>query len=407
MRATTSFGRRWLWALAPLGMAAAGCSGNGTPAPNAGSTSPAPTPAPTPSASVNAGGLAATPLAAAPFTLQEAGDFDVPWAIAFLPGGDALVTERSGALKLWREGQPTRTIAGTPSVSFAGQGGLGDVVLHPDFASNRLVYLSWAEAGTGGKGAVVGRARLSDDMARLESLTVIWRQSPKVEGDGHFGHRIAFGPDGMLYISSGERQKFTPAQDRDQNLGKIIRLTDSGAIPADNPWAAEGGVRAQIWSLGHRNPLGIAFDSAGRLWETEMGPEGGDELNLIQRGGNYGYPNASNGSRYGGADIPDHAPGDGYVAPLIWWTPVISPGGLLIYSGSRFPAWRGDAFIPALSGQGLVRVHLSGASATPGDRWATGFRVRAVAQSPDGGLWLLEDGGTAGQGRLFRMIPKS
>ena len=396
--------------LLPLTLTMSACSGSGgTPAPGEAGVAPAPAPTGSaPTASVNAGALIATPLADAPFTLAEAADFDVPWAIAFLPGtAQALVTERSGALKLWQPGQPIRVVGGTPAVSFAGQGGLGDVVLHPQFANNRLVYLSWAEDGDGGKGAAVGRARLSDDMSRLENFEVIWRQNPKVSGDGHFAHRIAFGPDGMLYISSGDRQKFTPAQDMDQNLGKILRLTDTGAIPADNPWVSAGGVRAQIWSLGHRNPLGIAFDADGRLWETEMGPEGGDELNLIQRGGNYGYPNVSNGSHYGGADIPDHAAGDGYIAPLVWWTPVISPGGLMIYSGAQFPTWRGDAFIPALSGQGLVRIDLDGVSARPGDRWGFGFRVRAVAQGPEGGLWVLEDGGSNGQGRLFRLTPKS
>ena len=288
-----------------------------------------------------------------------------------------------------------------------GQGGLGDVVLHPQFASNRLVYLSWAEEGEGGKGAVVARARLSDDLGApaLESLEIIWRQSPRVDGNGHFGHRIAFGPDGMLYISSGERQKFTPAQDMAQTLGKVIRLTDSGGIPADNPFAGQGGVTAQIWSLGHRNPLGLAFDADGRLWEMEMGPAGGDELNIVTRGGNYGYPIVSNGNHYDGRDIPDHAPGDGYIAPRLWWNPVISPGGLMIYHGTAFPAWRGDAFIPALSGTGLVRVDLDGENARQPDRWNLELRVRAVAQDPAGGIWLLEDGGRQGEGRLYPPRP--
>ena len=182
----------------------------------------------------------------------------------------------------------------------------------------------------------------------LENSAVIWRQTPKVDGRGHYGHRIAFGPDGFLYISSGERQKFTPAQDMQQNLGKIVRLNDDGSVPADNPFADRGGVTAQIWSLGHRNPLGLAFDAQGRLWNVEMGPQGGDELNLVQRGANYGYPIVSNGDHYGGADIPDHDTRPDFAAPAAWWNPVISPSSLLFYSGSEFPDWQGDAFIGGL-----------------------------------------------------------
>jgi glucose/arabinose dehydrogenase len=240
----------------------------------------------------------------------------------------------------------------------------------------------------------------------LEGLEIIWRQTPKVDGNGHFGHRIAFGPDGMLYISSGERQKFTPAQDMAQNLGKVIRLTDSGAVPDDNPFVADGGVAAQIWSLGHRNPLGLAFDGDGRLWELEMGPAGGDELNLVTRGGNYGYPLVSNGNHYDGRDIPDHSASDGFVAPRLWWNPAISPGGMMVYRGSTFPDWRGDALIAALGGTGLVHIDLDGDTARQANRWNVEFRVRAVAEDPSGGVWLLEDGGRTGEGRLYRLVPR-
>ncbi len=356
----------------------------------------------------NLGAVAVVAVADAPFTLTEIADFDDPWAIAFLPDSPfALITEQSGKLMLWEQGGHVREIAGAPTVSYAGQGGLGDVVLHPDFASNRMVYLSWAEEGEGGKGAAVGRARLSDDMGRLEGLETIWRAQPFVTGNGHFGHRLAFGPDGMLYISTGDRQKFDPAQDMDATLGKVLRLTDTGGIPADNPFASAGGVRAQIWSLGHRNPLGLAFDGEGRLWDLEMGPAGGDELNLIQRGGNYGYPTVSNGDHYDGRAIPDHSAGDDFVAPKLWWNPAISPGDLAIYSGSAFPAWQGDAFIAALGATGLIRVDLDGEAARSGDRWDLGFRVRAVRQGSDGALWLLEDGGSQGEGRLYRLAPRS
>jgi aldose sugar dehydrogenase len=344
--------------------------------------------------------------------VEAMADFEAPWAMAVLPQNRGLlVTEKAGRLLWWTGDGPVQEVTGGPTVSFAGQGGLGDVVLSPTFARDRMVYLSWAEEGAGGlKGAAVGRGRLSADGQRLEGFTTIWRASPFVTGNGHFGHRIAFGPDGMLYISTGDRQKFEPAQDRTGTLGKILRLNLDGSVPRDNPFAAEGGVTAQIWALGVRNPLGIAFDDSGRLWEIEMGPMGGDELNLITRGGNYGYPNVSNGRHYpndrGGGDIPDHSAGDGFVAPQLWWTPVISPAGLMIYRGRAFPEWRGDAFIPALSGQGLLRVDLDGARARPGDRWAMGARIRAVAEGPDGAIWLLEDGRGTSQGRLLRLSPR-
>lgn len=363
---------------------------------------------PTREAADNLGPLAAETLANAPFTLTQIADFEDPWAIAFIPDSPfALVTEQAGKLMLWEQGGEVREVAGVPAVSYAGQGGLGDVALHPDFATNRLVYLTWAEEGEGGKGAALGRGRLSADMTRLENFETIWRAQPFVTGNGHFGHRIAFGPDGMLYLSTGERQKFDPAQDMDATLGKVLRLTDSGEVPADNPFASAGGARAQIWSLGQRNPLGLAFDADGRLWEMEMGPAGGDELNLIERGSNYGYPTVSNGDHYDGRDIPDHSAGDGFVAPKLWWKPAISPGDLTIYSGDAFADWRGDAFIAALGATGLVRVDLDGATARHGNRWDLGFRVRAVRQGNDGTLWLLEDGGSQGDGRLYRLTPRS
>lgn len=343
-----------------------------------------------------------------PFQVEAIGQFDEPWAMTFMPGGDLLVTERRGRIRLRRAHGATIEVGGGPEVDYGGQGGLGDIVLHPDFANNRLVYLSWAEAGPDGvRGAAVGRGRLNVGAAgaRIEGLEVIWRQVPKFSGRGHFGHRLAFSPDGRyLFISSGERQEFTPAQDMASNAGKVLRLNPDGTIPADNPFAAQGGVTAQIWSLGHRNPLGLAFAPDGRLWEVEMGPQGGDELNLIQRGANYGYPRVSNGDHYDGRDIPDHRPGDGFEAPRVWWTPVISPGDVIVYSGSLFPGWRGDALVGGLSGQALVRVDIDGANAREAERWDMGARIREVEQGPDGAVYLLEDG--AG-GRLLRLTPIS
>lgn len=335
-----------------------------------------------------------------PFDISARAVFDEPWAMVFLPDGRALITEKSGRLKLWSENGATVEVGGAPAVVDAGQGGLGDVALHPDFVHNHLVYLSWVEAGPGGKGAVVGRAGLVEDAkgVRLDGLRIIWSQTPKVSGSGHFGHRIAFGPDGMLYVSSGERQKFDPAQDMSATLGKIIRLTDTGAVPPDDLGPLG------IWTLGHRNPLGLAFDRSGRMWEAEMGPMGGDEVNLIERGSNYGWPKVSNGSHYDGRDIPDHAPGDGFAAPKVWWNPSISPSSLMIYSGTAFPQWRGDAFIGALSGQALIRVHLDGTNASKADQWPMGNRIREVEQGPDGAIWLLEDGR---RGRLLKLTPRN
>lgn len=340
-----------------------------------------------------------------PFEITEVAVFNEPWAMAFLPDGRALITEKAGKLKLWRKGQTAADVSGVPTVSYAGQGGLGDVVPHPDFAKNRIVYLSWAAAEGDVKGAAVGRAKLVEDNAgaRLENLTVIWRQSPKVSGNGHFGHRIAFGPDGKLYISSGERQKFDPAQDLSMNLGKVVRLDDDGSAPSDNPMSTKGGVTAQIYAYGIRNPLGLDFDAQGRLWEVEMGPRHGDELNLITPGANFGYPLASNGNHYDGRDIPDHRPGDGYVAPKVFWNPAISPGGMMVYKGKAFPNWTGDAFIGALGGKALVRVDLDGEQAAKADHWAMDNRIREVDQSADGHIWLLEDGD---KGRLLKLSPR-
>lgn len=379
----------------------------------AGCSGPVATPSastPAPATSASATGSPTGPRTAPdgrPFVVEELDQFDEPWAMAFLPGGELLITDRGGSLHLRAVDGRTVEIGGVPKVVHDGQGGLGDVIASPGFASDRTVYLSWVEPGEGGTGAVVGRARLagSSDAPELTGLRVIWRQQPKTSGSGHFGHRLAFSPDGAyLFVSSGERQKFDPAQDLGTNLGKILRLNPDGSPAAGNPWADQGGVTAEVWTRGHRNPLGLAFDPAGNLWSTEMGPQGGDELNLIEAGRNYGWPRASNGSHYGGGDIPDHRDGDGFAAPAAFWNPSISPGSLLVYTGDAFPHWRGDAFIGALSGEALVRVDLSGTTATEGDTWPMGQRIREVEQAPDGSIWLLED--TPG-GRLLRLAPPS
>lgn len=342
------------------------------------------------------------------FDVRPVAKFSEPWAMTFLPDGRLLVTEKKGALKVVTPDGKTSDVSGTPAVDYGGQGGFGDVVLHPRFSDNGWVYLSYAEAGDGDtRGAAVARAKLTLDAADgglLDGLTVIWRQHPKMEGRGHYGHRIAFAPDGHLFISSGERQHFDPAQDMGSNLGKIVRLNDDGSSPKDNPFSAQGGVAAQVWSLGHRNPLGMAFDRAGRLWNIEMGPKGGDELNLVVRGDNYGYPIVSNGDHYDGKDIPDHATRPEFHAPAVSWTPVISPGGFIIYSGKRFAGWEGNGLIAGLTSKALVRVVFDGTAAREVERYDMGQRIREVEQGPDGTVWLLEDGSA---GRLLQLTPRA
>jgi len=343
-----------------------------------------------------AGKFVATPMA----------KFKKPWAMTFLPDGRLLVTEKKGALKVHAIGGKTGNVSGVPKVAYGGQGGLGDVVLHPNFASNQLVYLSYVEAGEGDtRGAAVARVKLTLDAkggGALSGLQVIWRQVPKVEGKGHYGHRIAFN-GGYLWITSGERQKFEPAQDMQANLGKVLRLNDDGSVPPDNPFAQQGGVTAQIWTLGHRNPLGIAFDAQSRLWVHEMGPSGGDELNMIERGENYGYPRVSNGDHYDGRVIPDHSTSSEYKAPVVSWNPVISPAGFIIYRGSLFPNWQGSGFIGGLSSEALIRIAFDGTTAREAERFDMDARIREVEEGPDGAIWLLEDGRSGG--RLLKLTP--
>jgi len=354
-----------------------------------------------------------------PFVVEPVASFDQPWAMAFLPDGRMLVTEKKGNLFIVNsDGKKSRLVRGLPDVDYGGQGGLGDVALHPDFAKNNVIYLSYAEGGVGGtRGAAVARAVLTetDRAAELTQFEVIWRQYPKVVGFGHYGHRIAFDDQGFLYISSGDRQKFTPAQDMQSTLGKIVRLRDDGSVPQDNPFVDyfsrdplvdDEGVYGQIWSLGHRNPLGLAFDLDGRLLVMEMGPAGGDELNRVRRGGNYGYPVVSNGDHYDGRPIPDHDTRPEFDKPLLWWTPVVSPGNLIVYRGSLFRDWRGDALIAGLSSQAIVRVEFDGDAAREAERYPMGARIRCVVEGPDGALWVLEDERGDSGGRLLRLSPR-
>ena len=345
-----------------------------------------------------------------PFSMTEVTRFDSPWAMTFLPDGRLLVTEMAGNLRLHDLGTgETGNIEGVPEVVYAGQGGLGDVLLHPQFADNQQIYISYVEAGEGGFGAAVALARLElneNGGGELEDLQVIWRQTPKMSGNGHFGHRLAFDNGGMLWISSSERQEFEPAQDMTGNLGKIVRLNGDGSVPDDNPFTDQGEVATQVWSLGHRNILGMAFDADGRLWAHEMGPRGGDELNLIEKGANYGYPVVSNGEHYDGRPIPDHATRPEFDAPVVTWTPVISPAGFIIYDGELFPEWQGSGFVGGLSSQSLVRIEFDGESAKEAERFDLQQRVREVEQGPDGAIWLLEDGKRGSNGTLLKLTPQ-
>lgn len=354
-----------------------------------------------------------------PFDAAIVASFDEPWAMTFLPDGRMLVTERKGNLFIvTQDGQKSRPVRNVPDVAYGGQGGLGDVVLHPEFAENRIVYLSYAESGVGNtRGAAVARGVLDADARRpaLSNVEVVWRQYPKVFGRGHYGHRLLFDRDGFLWISSGDRQKFTPAQDMQSNMGKVLRLNADGSVPADNPFVDylsedplvdDEGVFGQVWSLGHRNPLGIAFDLEARLWAIEMGPAGGDELNRIVRGGNFGYPIVSNGDHYDGREIPDHDTRPEFLEPAAWWTPVISPGNLIVYKGEAFADWRGNALAAGLSSQAIVRIALDGDTAREIERYPMGARIRSVVEGPEGALWVLEDERDDSRGRLLKLTPR-
>ncbi|MDP1028691.1 PQQ-dependent sugar dehydrogenase [Sphingomonas sp. KR1UV-12] len=383
--------RSWLTALW-LPLLAVGCGDDG----GGSGLSPVPAPTPSPTASPTP-----TPATTTAVSRTNVATMDNGWAMTFLPDGRLLVTERPGRLRLVTTGGVVTTVSGTPAVNAAGQGGLLDVALDPDFASNRYVYLSFAESGSGGAGLAVARGTLAADAASLGDVRVVWRQVPKIGNeDRHYGGRMAFAGDGTLYVTAGERHQGAPAQDLTVTLGKIIRINRDGTIPSDNPFVGTTGARTEIWSLGHRNPYGLVFAADGRLFESEMGPEGGDEFNLITRGANYGWRTVSEGND--GEVLPRHATRPEFVAPLVSWTPVIAPGGMIQYRGTRFVGWDGDFILAGLTAQGLVRVRVTGSTAAEAARVPLGTRIREVEQGPDGAIWVLEDGAN---GRLVRLDP--
>jgi glucose/arabinose dehydrogenase len=373
-----------------------------------------------------------------PFETSSITTFDDPWAMAFLPGSStAIVTEKPGGIWLVdvRSGSK-QPVSGGPKVVDKAQGGLLDVVLSPTFVSDSQVYFTYSEQSpNGGRGLALARASLVRDAsgARLDGFQVLWHD-PAGGSGGQFGAVIVFAPDGKsLFLSSGERQRFTPAQDPNQPLGKILHLTLDGKPAPRNPWEGKTGAAvvavtdppddteaakhtsgrqmkwpgpnltpAETWTLGHRNPYGLAFASDGRLWETEMGPRGGDELNLILPGKNYGWPLVSEGKNYDGVPIPPHSSRPDFIPPKLYWVPSISPTSLLFYSGSLFPQWKGDALIGSMSDPFLVHVRIRGDQAKALEQWDLGFRIRFVGEGPDGAVYLLEDGSN---GKLLRLTP--
>ncbi|MEQ5788539.1 PQQ-dependent sugar dehydrogenase [Erythrobacter sp. NFXS35] len=331
---------------------------------------------------------------------------DTPWGMTFLPDGRMLVTEKPGDLVIVSaDGSVSAPVAGTPEVWAQGQGGLMDVALHPQFASNNMVYLTFAEAGDGGTaGTALGRGRMVGD--RIEGFEVIWRQQMKVEGPNHFGNRIVFAPDGKLYLALGERFKFAPAQDLSNTLGTVVRLNDDGSIPRDNPFVGRNDADEAIWSYGHRNIEAAAVDPyTGALWVVEMGPLGGDELNRIERGANYGWPVVSRGINYDGTDIPDPEEYPQFKGAAQYWSPVRSPSGMIVYTGNMFPDWRGDILFGALSAGGIERVDMEGGEVAGTEFIPLNTRIREVEQGPDGAIWLLTNAKDGNAGEVWRIEP--
>lgn len=352
------------------------------------------------------------PPAAAPFKVEVvAGGLDYVWGIAFLPDGSMLVTEKPGRMRrITSDGRVAAPIGGVPRVAYENQGGLLDVAVHPDFTGNRWVYFTYARPGRGGSSTALARGVLSADMKSLGQVRVLWTSGPRYDGAGHFGSRIAFDRRGHVYVTTGDRQQYPPhdvAQRRNNTLGKVVRLRSDGSIPPDNPFVGERGVDAAIWSYGHRNPQGLAFDpQTGRLYSVEHGPLGGDELNIIRRGRNYGWPVVSWGVNYDGSPVgtgKHRAPG--MANSIRHWTPVIAPGGMAVYSGRSFRKWRGDILIAGLGATALVRLDMEDGRVVREQRFLgeRGKRLRVVAIGPDGAIYLGTDESPA---EILRLTPR-
>ncbi|MEM7225135.1 MAG: PQQ-dependent sugar dehydrogenase [Pseudomonadota bacterium] len=332
-------------------------------------------------------------------------DLDHPWGLAFLPNGDMLVTERRGRLRLIKDGELQATaIGGTPDVVARGQGGLLDVALHPDFAENQLVYLSYAGAGDGGAGTEVVRGRLVN--TRLHDLEVIFRAAPKTGGRNHYGSRLVFAPDGTLYITVGDRVRYQDqAQDPGDHLGTVVRVNDDGSVPADNPLIDQAGARPEVFTYGHRNAQGLAWrPGAEQLWLSEHGPRGGDEVNLLKPGANYGWPEITYGINYNGTPVSDRTSAPGMEQPVVYWDPSIAPSGLAFYEGEAFPNWQDNLFVGALAHQHLRRLELVEDQVVAQEALLEDLdeRIRDVRVGPDGLIYVLTD---SSDGRLLRLEP--
>jgi glucose/arabinose dehydrogenase len=375
-----------------------------------------------------------------PFTMTQVAEFKLGWRIAFLPDGRMLVTEKVGPVSLVTQQGEKTPVDNVPPVLWQGQGGMLGVFLSPRYVTDHNVYLTYSEPGEeqGTSGLALARARLTlgAGKASLDGLQVLWRDMPKGRG-GQFGAAIAFSPDGQyLFLTVGDRQRFTPAQDPNTEVGKILRLTLDGKPAPGNPMAGKAGAPtrplinpprdteaattapvistytvegpnlalAETWSTGHRTPYGLAFAPDGRLWEVEHGPRGGDELNLIEPGKNYGWPLVSYAVNYNGVPIPSPDTRPDLTKPVIYWTPIIAPGNLTFYNGAMFPQWKGSALMGGMVTQTLNRITFDGkGGATPAERWSVGHRIRDVEVAPDGAVWMLEDKNPGG---LFRVTPK-
>ncbi|ADV83545.1 PQQ-dependent sugar dehydrogenase [Terriglobus saanensis] len=387
-------------------------------------------------AQVNAGEQKSEP--SLPFNMVQVTTLSLPWKIAFLPDGRMLITEKVGGLQLVTQQGAKTPVTGAPAVLYRGQGGMLGVYVSPHYAKDHNIYLTYSEPGDGGSSLALARAQLKigQDAASLEGLQVIWRDGERGDG-GQFGAEVAFSPNGKyLFLSSGDRQRMTPAQDPNQPLGKILRLTLDGKPAPGNPMAGKTGTPtvpvidppanteeaktapvirtytfpgpnltpAETWSTGIRTPYGLAFAPDGRLWELEHGPRGGDELNLIEPGKNYGWPLVSYGHNYDGVPIPNPDTRPDLTKPVIYWVPVIAPGNLVFYKGAMFSKWNGSALASGLISKALIRITFDGkGGAQTAERWDIGRRVRDVEVAPDGALWMIED---AKPGGLFRLTPK-
>ncbi|MFP4314191.1 MAG: PQQ-dependent sugar dehydrogenase [Alphaproteobacteria bacterium] len=333
------------------------------------------------------------------------GDLEYPWGMDFLPGGDVLITEKSGNLILVRmPSGEKQSVSGLPDIAEIGQGGLLDVLIHPDFQSNQTIFLSYAGRSERGYGTEVVRAKLNGP--RLTEVTKIFEAVPKVRGRVHFGSRLLWGPDDKLYITLGDRGRKEEAQDPKNHLGSVIRINPDGTIPEDNPFVNDGRKRPEIFTYGNRNVQGIAMHPETKeIWAHEHGPKGGDEINILKAGNNYGWPEITYGVAYSGFPITDQTSAPGMEQPVLYWDPSIAPCGMIFYTGNKFPAWQGNIFVGALAGTHLRRISIDGTEVIEQEVLLEEFgeRIRDVANGPDGFIYILTD---KLDGQLLRLEPK-